>query len=200
MVQLCANITNPPFSTGTLRSHRHHQGVHCIDYSADLNILITSGVESDPIVWAPTQAHSQFIERLTDTEDPHKCALLGAHIIPGTNQIVSCDASGCMKMWDLRKWQCMQTWYLERGLTSLQAMAFEATNFAMDPSPDTHAVYCMAKTDTNESKLYTLCPQVFKKNTNPRKIAPYSQLRTTFISNSNSLRDDIWVQTLHITR
>ena len=173
---------------GAAPSHRHHQGVYCVDHSPSMNILLTSGFETEPIVWAPTQAHNQYVERLKDSEDPHKHSLLGARIIPGTNQIVSCDSSGCFKMWDLRKWQCMQTWYLQRGMTTLQAKAFGVASFVMDPAADTHSLYCTAKTDTNDLKLYTLVPQVRTKQnsgvTHDKRVVDirYNAATQTFIT------------------
>ncbi|KAJ9456904.1 Vegetative incompatibility protein HET-E-1 [Diplonema papillatum] len=151
---------------GASDSKRHRQGVYSIDYCRDNNLLITAGYEPEPILWLPTHGSNQFVGRLVDNQDPHKCSLLGAKLVPNSQQVMTCDRSGMFKLWDLRKSACMRTWHLQRGLTRLQTLAFEVTNFAMDPSPYTHSVYCTAKTDTHMTMLYKLVPlQLPKVNT-----------------------------------
>eukprot|EP01065_Artemidia_motanka_P045440 TRINITY_DN6682_c0_g3_i2.p1 TRINITY_DN6682_c0_g3~~TRINITY_DN6682_c0_g3_i2.p1 ORF type:complete len:2362 (+),score=796.06 TRINITY_DN6682_c0_g3_i2:316-7401(+) len=144
---------------GTLQSQQHHQGVYSIDYHEDLNLLVTAGFETDAILWMPIHSANQFVARLSDSEDPHKHSLLGAKVVPGTNQIITCDAAGMLKMWDVRKANCMHTWFLERGLTDLESLAYRATNFILDPAPESRALYCTARTDTKEARLYTMRPQ-----------------------------------------
>eukprot|EP01062_Namystynia_karyoxenos_P056570 TRINITY_DN4752_c2_g2_i6.p1 TRINITY_DN4752_c2_g2~~TRINITY_DN4752_c2_g2_i6.p1 ORF type:complete len:2533 (+),score=626.85 TRINITY_DN4752_c2_g2_i6:75-7601(+) len=143
---------------GNLHSQQHHQGVYSIDYHEDLNLLVTAGYEPDAILWMPICSANQFVARLSDSEDPHKDSLLGAHVVPGTHQIITADATGMLKMWDIRKSLCMHTWNLERGMTQLEIAAYRATNFMLDPHSDSRALYCTARTDTKESRFYTMVP------------------------------------------
>ena len=64
-----------------------------------------------------------------------------------------------IKIWDTRKGKRIQSWYLQRELTPLQALSFQVTNFVVNQDAVHRTIYCTAKTDTCEAKLYTLLPQ-----------------------------------------
>eukprot|EP00755_Sulcionema_specki_P015781 Sspe_Gene.60334::Locus_33245_Transcript_1_1_Confidence_1.000_Length_3101::g.60334::m.60334 len=137
----------------------HKQGVFSLDFCPDYNLLVSAGLEPEAVLWMPVHTANQYVGRLVDLKTPHKHPLIGAKFIPGTPQVITCDTGGMLKMWDVRKSLCMRTWTVHKGLSPLQAMAFEVTNFMIDPDPDSRAIYCTARTDTNETRLYTMHPE-----------------------------------------
>ena len=80
--------------SGSSGANCHHQGVYSIDYDKESSLLVTAGFEPDAFLWLPIHGASQYIGRLTDNEDPHKHSLLGARIIPGSYQVITCDSVG----------------------------------------------------------------------------------------------------------
>eukprot|EP01063_Lacrimia_lanifica_P027423 TRINITY_DN3846_c4_g1_i2.p1 TRINITY_DN3846_c4_g1~~TRINITY_DN3846_c4_g1_i2.p1 ORF type:complete len:2290 (+),score=841.95 TRINITY_DN3846_c4_g1_i2:725-6871(+) len=172
---------------GNYRSQRHSQGVYSVDYNTYYNLLITSGFEPDPILWLPTQSHNQFIAKLQDTEEPHKHSLLGAKMVPGTDNIVSCDTSGMFKLWDIRKIQCVSTWHLDRTVANV-APDMEALNFVVDPDPQRRVLYVTARNGMNGVDMHTLhptlLPTVNNRNAHDTKVVDvrYNATTKTFIS------------------
>ena len=55
------------------------------------------------IVWSP------FVSTLLYKLKGHRAALVGCHAVEGTHELVTADCHCVLKLWDLRNFQCMQT-------------------------------------------------------------------------------------------
>ena len=84
-----------------LRGHR--KGVCSMAYSGGHRLLVSAGFDHDALVWTP------FVPTLLYKLKGHPTNLIAVEAVPDTPQIVTADADGVFKVWDLRTFQCMQT-------------------------------------------------------------------------------------------
>jgi len=79
----------------------HEMGVKCMAFSPSTKFLVTGGYDYNLFVWNPYVGKSIFIMR------GHLAPIIGVEVI-GYNQVVSADADGYMRTWDLGTFQCIQ--------------------------------------------------------------------------------------------
>jgi WD40 repeat protein len=91
----------------------HSKGVRCLAYSSEYRFLVSAGFDYDAMVWNPYVNH--LILRLNG----HTSSLCGVVIIPDTPQIITADAEGVFKVWDIRNFSCMQTFSAEENRSKL---------------------------------------------------------------------------------
>ncbi|KAK7242150.1 hypothetical protein SO694_00013011 [Aureococcus anophagefferens] len=81
----------------------HAKGVNALAYNSEHRFLISAGFDHDAFVWSP------FVSTLLYKLKGHRAALVGCHAVEGTHELVTADCHGVLKLWDLRNFQCMQT-------------------------------------------------------------------------------------------
>ena len=106
----------------TMRLTGHKKGVFSLSYHANFRLLISSGFDHDAFVWSP------FVKALVYKLKGHHASLIGVECIKGTDEIVTADADGVFKLWDIRSFKCMQS--------------FSSEYTAVRSSKDSSAVNC----------------------------------------------------------
>jgi len=105
----------------------HRKGVRCIEYSSQHRVLVSGGFECDIFVWNPYV--SDLIIKLTG----HTSHIVGLQMVQGTNthdrqaqehrrqtQLLTADAGGVVKVWDIGTFACTQTIVLDQKKSSNQ--------------------------------------------------------------------------------
>lgn len=77
--------------------------MNSLAYNSAHRFLISSGFDHDCFVWSP------FSSTLLHKLRGHHAALVGCHTVEGTSELLTADTSGIFKLWDLRNFQCLQT-------------------------------------------------------------------------------------------
>jgi len=86
-----------------LHLHGHKKGVFDLAYSTDYRLLFSCGFEHDACVWSP------FVNSLVFRLKGHHSSLVGCQVVEGTAEVITADTSGVFKLWDVRNFQCVQT-------------------------------------------------------------------------------------------
>eukprot|EP00698_Gefionella_okellyi_P015160 TRINITY_DN4268_c0_g1_i2.p1 TRINITY_DN4268_c0_g1~~TRINITY_DN4268_c0_g1_i2.p1 ORF type:complete len:822 (+),score=180.50 TRINITY_DN4268_c0_g1_i2:76-2541(+) len=108
--------------------HEHTKGVSVLDYSKTFRASLSAGYDRDIIMWNP-YVRSIFY-RLVGHQQP----VTGLHAADGSPEVISCDTSGRIKIWDIRTLQCLQT---------LEARDFKFNAMAIDPT--SHEIFVSGK-------------------------------------------------------
>ena len=93
----------------------HQLGVHTLDWYADMNMILSAGLDHDIYMWNPQVKPKVFVMK------GHNHSLIGVKWIRGTQQIVSADISGMIRVWDMRTYSTTQT--LNCSLNEIHALA-----------------------------------------------------------------------------
>jgi WD40 repeat protein len=83
----------------------HKNGVFSMAYNTDVRLLISCGFDHDAFVWSP------FVNNLVFKLKGHHASLVGCQSVEDTPEVITADASGVFKLWDVRTFQCVQTFY-----------------------------------------------------------------------------------------
>eukprot|EP01065_Artemidia_motanka_P001085 TRINITY_DN10513_c1_g2_i2.p1 TRINITY_DN10513_c1_g2~~TRINITY_DN10513_c1_g2_i2.p1 ORF type:complete len:1719 (+),score=372.02 TRINITY_DN10513_c1_g2_i2:65-5158(+) len=110
----------------------HKRGVQSISYSQQFNLLVSSGVEYNPLAWVINVPNSRPFT-LHDGTKPHAASLAGVYHIPSTAQCVSVDHNGMIKIWDVRTLQCVQTVNCEPAASKEELKALRWLDFEYHP-------------------------------------------------------------------
>ncbi len=86
-----------------LRLHGHKKGVFDLTYNPSYRLLFSCGFEHDALVWSP------FVKSLVYRLKGHHASLVGVQTVPDTPEVITADTSGTFKLWDVRNFQCIQT-------------------------------------------------------------------------------------------
>lgn len=86
-----------------LRLYGHKKGILDIDYSSSYRLLVSAGFEHDAYIWSP------FVHTLVYRLKGHHHSLVGCQAIKDTPEIITADTSGVLKLWDIRNFQCVQS-------------------------------------------------------------------------------------------
>lgn len=131
--------------TKTLVGHR--KGVSLLKYSAEQGYLISGGLDHTLQIWNP------HVEQQIGSLTGHHDELIGLEVSTNSNQVITADKSGMIKIWDLRKFAEVQTitaeFYIKgdlpqrkRPMNSMCYIAGEkriaiahSSIFFLDPSP-----------------------------------------------------------------
>ncbi|PRP89527.1 hypothetical protein PROFUN_00791 [Planoprotostelium fungivorum] len=92
----------------------HIKGVFSLSYNNQHRFLLSAGSDRDALVWNP-MAKSKPIFRLKG----HHVSLVSIEVLEGTPQIITADVDGIFKLWDVRTFECMQTFESSAGLSGL---------------------------------------------------------------------------------
>eukprot|EP01012_Entosiphon_sulcatum_P010091 TRINITY_DN15835_c0_g1_i1.p1 TRINITY_DN15835_c0_g1~~TRINITY_DN15835_c0_g1_i1.p1 ORF type:complete len:1166 (-),score=126.64 TRINITY_DN15835_c0_g1_i1:8-3421(-) len=90
----------------------HKRGIRSISYCVGYDLLASAGFEFEPMLWALTMSRSPPF-RLTDPHTPHTAALVSVACC--APQVISVDSRGTVKVWDVRRMQCVQTFLADKS-------------------------------------------------------------------------------------
>eukprot|EP00667_Euglena_gracilis_P000646 EG_transcript_647 len=110
----------------------HEKGVLSLAYSRSHNVMVSSSYEFEPIMWMPIPGHNQFICRLTDPESPHHHTVRKVIFVPDAPELLSFDASGMVKVWDIRVCKVVQTFHMNEAATPEDAGRYTLLSAAYD--------------------------------------------------------------------
>jgi WD40 repeat protein len=85
------------------RLRGHKNGVFSMAYNTESGLLISCGFDHDAFVWSP------FVGHLVFKLKGHHASLVGCQSVDATPEVITADASGVFKLWDVRTFQCVQT-------------------------------------------------------------------------------------------
>eukprot|EP00698_Gefionella_okellyi_P018731 TRINITY_DN5651_c0_g1_i1.p1 TRINITY_DN5651_c0_g1~~TRINITY_DN5651_c0_g1_i1.p1 ORF type:complete len:1307 (+),score=320.74 TRINITY_DN5651_c0_g1_i1:241-4161(+) len=85
----------------------HTKGVLSVAYSDRFHMLLSAGFEHDVYIWNP------FVGSLVNKLVGHQAPLIAVRIIADTPQCVTADMDSIFKVWDLRRFSCLQTFQAE---------------------------------------------------------------------------------------
>lgn len=83
----------------------HKKGVFNIDYNPEYRLLFSCGFDHDVCVWSP------FVSSMIYRLKGHHATLVGVVCVEGSPEIITGDSAGVFKLWDVRKFQCIQTFF-----------------------------------------------------------------------------------------
>lgn len=82
----------------------HSKGVTCLEYNPKLQMLLSGGFDNYIALWDP--GAGVLCKKLTG----HSCAIASIKAVPDTEyEVLSVDAEAQMKLWDLRRLACLQS-------------------------------------------------------------------------------------------
>eukprot|EP00756_Hemistasia_phaeocysticola_P036447 Hpha_TRINITY_DN16643_c0_g1::TRINITY_DN16643_c0_g1_i1::g.181859::m.181859 len=99
----------------------HNSGVHSLSYNTEHQLLVSAAGEREPYCWDINISAPPF--PLRHDNRPHRAALIGVHCVPNTPQIITGDASGMFKIWDIRTLTPLQTLVIDQSAAAEQAAA-----------------------------------------------------------------------------
>ena len=105
-------------------------GLLALGHSSYSGIVLSGGFQKELMAWPVTSGrHTPLL--LQDKLCPHAAPIIGIHAVDGSPEVISCEQSGAVKVWDLRTLQCVQT--LTRSSYALpaveQAMLFSSMTY-----------------------------------------------------------------------
>lgn len=92
----------------------HAMGVRCMAFAMSTKVLVTGGYDYNLFVWNP------YVGKSIHTIMGHAAPIVGIEVLgASSSQLVSADADGFMKTWDLASssYQCLQTISVDELLT-----------------------------------------------------------------------------------
>eukprot|EP01038_Epipyxis_sp_PR26KG_P011209 gene11209-15040_t len=86
-----------------LKLHGHKKGVFDLTYNPNFRLMVSCGFEHDACVWSP------FVNSLVYRLKGHHASLVGCQSVEDSPEVITADTSGVFKLWDVRNFQCVQT-------------------------------------------------------------------------------------------
>eukprot|EP01041_Mallomonas_annulata_P000978 gene978-1912_t len=86
-----------------LKLEGHRKGVFSLSYNPDARLLISCGFDHDAFVWSP------FVNSLVFRLKGHHASLVGCQCVENSSEVITADAFGVFKVWDIRNFVCVQT-------------------------------------------------------------------------------------------
>jgi WD40 repeat protein len=122
----------------------HKKGVLGMTYSPEYRLLISCGFEHDACIWSP------FVKNLVYRLKGHHASLVGVETVDGAPEIITADITGVFKLWDIRNYQCVQT-FIQTSNTDMSGAKL-STFFHTKLPPrsvfqkeDDSRIYCASK-------------------------------------------------------
>jgi WD40 repeat protein len=97
------NVWDSYTNSRVLELHGHKKGVLDMTYNSEYRLLFSCGFEHDACVWSP------FVNSLVYRFRGHHASLVGIQAVEGTPEVLTADISGIFKLWDIRNYNCVQT-------------------------------------------------------------------------------------------
>ena len=104
----------------------HTRGIVSLAFNEALILLLSAGFDHEIFVYNP------YIPTAIYRIQGHAYPLVGVEVIEGTNQIASVDTDGVVKIWDIRKFNCIQTYSIDSPNEKHQ---FNVESFTYIPKP-----------------------------------------------------------------
>jgi WD40 repeat protein len=88
--------------THTLRGHT--KGVTCLEYCHGVRLVLSAGFDNYIALWDPNAGTR------CNQLSGHNCSIAACQVVPGSEyEVVSVDFDSVVKLWDVRRLQCTQT-------------------------------------------------------------------------------------------
>jgi WD40 repeat protein len=97
------NVWDSYTNSRVLELHGHKKGVLDMTYNPEYRLLFSCGFEHDACVWSP------FVNSLVYRFRGHHASLVGIQAVEGTPEVLTADIQGIFKLWDIRNYNCVQT-------------------------------------------------------------------------------------------
>eukprot|EP00667_Euglena_gracilis_P000623 EG_transcript_623 len=94
-----------------LQQHRHPQGLLTIAYSAERNLIFAAGFEREISAWCAIDVKDPLSFKLHSADAPHTERIIHVEVA-GPNSVVSTDAAGLIKVWDIRTTGLVQSFHI----------------------------------------------------------------------------------------
>lgn len=88
-----------------MRLKGHTKGVFNLSYNAEYRLLFSCGFDHDVCVWSP------FVGSMIYRLKGHRATLVGCQCVDESCEMITADAGGMFKLWDVRNFQCIQTFF-----------------------------------------------------------------------------------------
>ncbi|CAD8135461.1 unnamed protein product [Paramecium pentaurelia] len=146
------------------RTYKEHtRGIVSLAFNESLILLFSAGFDHNLCVWNP------YIESLIFKIQGHSSPVIGVVVIEGTSQIVSLDQEGSVKVWDTKKFNCVQQFSVE---TQDEKHKFNPSSLCYIPKP--------LKLIFGGRSIYSY---EYDKNYNPNSVDDYVAVCCKFIEN-----------------
>jgi WD40 repeat protein len=90
----------------------HRKGVFDMSYNPDYRLLFSCGFDHDAFIWSP------FVNSLVFKLKGHHASLVGCHSVENSPEVLTADEDGVFKLWDIRTFQCVQTFFHNSSMDS----------------------------------------------------------------------------------
>ncbi|CAD8044697.1 unnamed protein product [Paramecium primaurelia] len=146
------------------RTYKEHtRGIVSLAFNESLILLFSAGFDHNLCVWNP------YIESLIFKIQGHSSPVIGVVVIEGTSQIVSLDQEGSVKVWDTKKFNCVQQFSVE---TQDEKHKFNPSSLCYIPKP--------LRLIFGGRSIYSY---EYDKNYNPNSVDDYVAVCCKFIEN-----------------
>jgi WD40 repeat protein len=92
----------------------HSKGIFELSFNPDYRLLFSCGFDHDVFVWSP------FVNSLVFKLKGHRASLIGCQSVEHSPEIITADEDGIFKLWDVRTFQCVQTFQKPQILNSFE--------------------------------------------------------------------------------
>ena len=86
----------------------HSKGITSLACDENHRLLFSAGFNHDAYVWSP------FTPTVLFKLKGHSCPLVGVQTVPSANQVITADIDGWFRVWDVRTFQCVQSFTTNR--------------------------------------------------------------------------------------
>lgn len=93
----------------------HKKGIVSLSYSDEYRFLLSGSFDHTMCIWSP------FADRLVFRLTGHNSPICSAQFLTNTPQVVSVDLDGWIKVWDIRNFQCVDTYHSISDVCSFTA-------------------------------------------------------------------------------
>ena len=144
----------------------HRMGVTSMAYHEERRLLFSSGFDHEALVWSP------FTPTVLFKLKGHTKPLVGVNVVPNSNQVVTADTDGFCKVWDVRTFQCVQSYSMDHAKASTGGGGMSAASSGGGQQEDDSFQF------TDHQKLYafTTC------HSRPRHLSETSTVRLVGVS------------------
>jgi WD40 repeat protein len=106
----------------------HTSGILSMAYNFEYHMLFSAGIEHEVLIWNP------YFARCVGRLKGHFESLVKVQCIPDTPQILTADAAGIVKVWDIRTFNCVQTLHYDDDQSLSEAGSVSVGGFTACPT------------------------------------------------------------------
>jgi WD40 repeat protein len=97
-----------------MNSETKLKSVNSLEWVKDISALLSAGIDHE------IHVYNTYVSEKIYSIKGHIDPIAQVKWLEGSYEVISADISGLVKIWDYRSWQCLQSFNLTPGLTSLQ--------------------------------------------------------------------------------